>query len=164
MPITWKWSLLNLCARLLWKWRWDGHGGTSAAALLRCVLRSHLFLPRPLFSTVGGWYFNKTLSLAGNSFNLSFSSCVLVARHNWAGPLSAGNFHVHWFVLLTYGWNRAITEKKKHGCSVQFLLIKYLQGFSVFGNTINWQLQLFCYLKLIIKFGLQAGISLENFL
>lgn len=72
--------------------------------------------PWPLFSTSGGWYFNKTLSLAENSFNLSFSSCVLVARHNGAGPLSAGNFHVHWFVLLTYGWNRAITEKKKHGC------------------------------------------------
>lgn len=72
--------------------------------------------PWPLFSNSGGWYFNKTLSLAENSFNLSFSSCVLVARHNGAGPFSAGNFHVHWFVLLTYGWNRAITEKKKHGC------------------------------------------------
>lgn len=83
--------------------------------------------PWPLFSTSGGWYFNKTLSLAEKSFNLSFSSCVLVQDIVEQGLFQLGVFM---FIDL-FCWPMDETEpslrRKSMAASVQFLLIKYLQ-------------------------------------
>lgn len=51
-------------------------------------------------------------------------------------------------------------RRKSMAGSVQFFLIIYNSPLCLW-NTINWQLQLYCYLKLIVKFAFQVGISLE---
>lgn len=108
----------------------------------------------------GGWFFNKTSSLARNSCELIILIYALVARRKQEA-------HFGWefsFFIDSFCWPMDETEpslrRKSMADSVQFLLNIYNSPLG-FWNTINWQLQLYCHLKLIIKFAFQVGISLE---
>lgn len=102
------------------KWEWNGQFKTNVSVASQmyvyytmvCLL---LLLLDLLSLLVVGDTLIKPHHLLEIAVNLPFSSCALVARHEQEDPFQLGVFMFHWFVLLTYGWNRAITEKKKHG-------------------------------------------------
>lgn len=127
------------------------------------VYYSGLFVtsaPWPFVLLVVGDSLIKPHHLLEIAVNLSFSSYALVARHKQEA-------HFGWefsFFIDSFCWPMDETEPSLKGkawlISVQFLLNIYNSPLC-FWNTINWQLQLYCHLKLIIKFAFQVGISLE---